>query len=219
MVQEDMGNIALQELGGTSNFNVLDYDYDYLSSTASNKLHQVLERRPTGPYPSETAYFNPFAFYWPNPHGQYIQWFQENVIDYPSSLALQQNESAIEHTSRLMGYRDRFNVYCFNMEPKWRDMISRLKMDRIPVVPYPWLPDYEEYDENFDFSLFESSVVVEESPIKWGLDTRIPGYSLTWKNLSRHLKPELFFTPWIPLACVRFWENCFRMLIVKLFQE
>jgi hypothetical protein len=153
------------------------------------------------------------------------------------------------------------------MEPKWRDMMSRLKMDRmqceyqigerelvslypffltgvidmqfhsmayhymlrpeiVPVIPYPWLPNYEEYDENFDFSLFESSMVVEESSVKWWLETRISGYSLTWKNLSRHLwwklyhiKLELFFTPWIPLAHVRFWENQFRLLMVQLFKE
>jgi hypothetical protein len=101
-----------------------------------------------------------------------------------------------------------------------------LRPEMVPVVPYPWLPDYEEYDENFEFSLFESSTVVEESLNKWWLETRIPGYSLTWKNLSRHLwwklyhlKPELFFTPWIPLARVRFWENRFRSLMVYLFKE
>jgi hypothetical protein len=101
-----------------------------------------------------------------------------------------------------------------------------LRPEMVPVVPYPWLPDYEEYDENFDFSLFESSTVPEESATKWWLDTRIPGYSLTWKSLSRHLwwklyhlKPELFFTPWILLARVRFWENRFRVLMVQLFKE
>jgi hypothetical protein len=50
-----------------------------------------------------------------------------------------------------------------------------LRPEMVPVVPYPWLPDYEEYDKNFDFLLFESSTVVEESSTKWWLETRIPG--------------------------------------------
>jgi hypothetical protein len=185
-------------------------------AVARNKLRQALERRPTGSYPPEATYFNPFAFYWPNSHGRYIQWFQENVPNYPNALSSQHNESVLDRTSRLMEYRARFDVYCFSMEPKWRDMMNRLNMDKlqceyqigkydliplflislngvidmqfhstayhymlrpemVPVVPYPWLPDYEEYDENFDFSLFESSTVVEESATKWWLETRIPG--------------------------------------------
>jgi hypothetical protein len=62
-----------------------------------------------------------------------------------------------------------------------------LRPEMVPIVPYPWLPDYEEYDKNFDFSLFESSAMVEESSVKWWLETCIPGYLLTWKNFSRHL--------------------------------
>jgi hypothetical protein len=71
--------------------------------------------------------------------------------------------------------------------------------------------------------------MVEESITKWWLDTWILGYSLTWKNLSwhqwwtlYHLKPELFFTSWIPLARVHFWKadsGClwFDYLKSKLF--
>jgi hypothetical protein len=98
---------------------------------ASGRLIQALERRPKGSYPAGAAYFNPFAFYWPNLHGRYIQWFQENIPDYPSMLSSQPDESTLDHTSRLMGYRDKFDVYCFSMEPRWRETFRRMNMDRM----------------------------------------------------------------------------------------
>jgi hypothetical protein len=90
-----------------------------------------LERQPNGPYPQGAAYFNPFAFYWPNHHGHYFQWFQDNISNYPVSLSSQQNELVLDHTAQLMSYRKQFDIYCFSMEPKWRDMMNRLKMDRM----------------------------------------------------------------------------------------
>jgi hypothetical protein len=109
------------------------FAYDLISRpvAVSSRLQRALERRPKGPYPAEVTYFSPFAFYWPNPHGQYIQWFQDNIPDYPNALSSYPNEPVLDRTSRLMGYRDKFDVYCFNMEPKWRDMMSRLKMDKL----------------------------------------------------------------------------------------
>jgi hypothetical protein len=99
--------------------------------TASSRLRQALERRPKGPYPAGAAYFDPFTFYWPNLHGRYAAWFQDNIPQYPDSLSSQPNEALLDHTSRLMEYCDRFDVYCFGMEPKWRDMMTRLKMDKM----------------------------------------------------------------------------------------
>jgi hypothetical protein len=66
---------------------------------ASSRLQQALERRSKGSYPDGAAYFNPFTFYWPNDHGRYIQWFQENIPNYPALLSSQHNEPVLAHTS------------------------------------------------------------------------------------------------------------------------
>jgi hypothetical protein len=98
-----------------------------------------------------------------------------------------------------------------------------LRPEMVPVIPFPWLPDSEEYDKNFDFSLFESDNEVEEAPFWWWLYNRIPGYSLTWKMLTRHqwwllyhLRPELFFSPWIPVARLRYWEATYNRILKAL---
>jgi hypothetical protein len=133
MVQEDSGVITTQELDSMliffSNFFVIILIIH--PAAARSRLRQALERRPKGPYLQGAAYFNPFVFYWPNSYGRYIQWFQDNIPNYPSSLPSEQNEPVLDHMSQLMGYWDKFDIYCFLMEPRWRDMMSRLKMDRL----------------------------------------------------------------------------------------
>jgi hypothetical protein len=69
-----MGNIATQELDSMLNF--LNFSIMILISgpaVARSRLRQALERQPNGPYPQGAAYFNPFAFYWPNSHSCYFQ--------------------------------------------------------------------------------------------------------------------------------------------------
>jgi hypothetical protein len=98
-----------------------------------------------------------------------------------------------------------------------------LRPEMVPVIPFPWLPDYEEFDESFDFSLFELDRELDDPPLLWWLYHRIPGYSLTWKTLTHHqwwslyhLRPELFFSPWIPVACLRYWEAHHQRILQSL---
>ena len=88
-----------------------------------------------------------------------------------------------------------------------------MRLEFVPAKHYPWLPDYEEHDPNFDFSLFESNEPVEEDEGVWWLNRRIPGYSLRWCSLTHFqlmnlyfLHPNLFIFPWLPIARVDYWQ-------------
>ena len=101
-----------------------------------------------------------------------------------------------------------------------------MRFEFVPAQMFPWLPDYEVYDPNFQFSLFVSDEPVDEVLGTWWLDRHIPGYSLLWRSLMRYqwmmlhqTRPDLFIFPWIPVARLQYWQFQYYSNLEKLRRE
>ena len=101
-----------------------------------------------------------------------------------------------------------------------------MRFEFVPANLFPWLPDYEEYDSNFDFSLFILNEPVDEVPGTWWLDRHIPGYSLLWRSLMRYqwmtlyyTRPDLVIFPWVPVARPHYWQFQYHRLLRTLRLE
>jgi hypothetical protein len=86
-----------------------------------------------------------------------------------------------------------------------------LRDNAIPENLFPWIPKYERRRYETLASHKNAEVIVQDA-LKWWLECRIPGYDLTWSDLTRHwwfelydAEPDLFLRPWLPIARVDYW--------------
>jgi hypothetical protein len=130
-----------------------------------------------------------------------------------------EGNSKVECERMIGKFYSYFSFLCCDTNLSWLDFHLRtvyfhymLRDNAVPEVLFPWLPKYESSYPDLKLDDFETAEIDTESSRKWWLERRIPGYSLTWSSLTRHLwfelyerKPQLFMRPWLPRARVEYW--------------